>query len=214
MPSTLAERLEAHARLAQRGPMQAAAAAGWPRADEDESSGQAGHAPHALPPPREDIVSSWARCSGLGLDLSRPPAIEVVSGAELGRRREAVDFVRRLALAELETLQQQIAGSNFLLAFADREGVILDLYADQRFTMSGQGDDILLGSRWTEASRGTNGLGTALATGRAVAVTGAEHYFLDLRHVSCTAAPVRDAHGQIVGVLDASSYFESRQRHT
>ncbi|MEY2689893.1 MAG: hypothetical protein RL375_4093, partial [Pseudomonadota bacterium] len=120
----------------------------------------------------------------------------------------------RLALAELETLQQQISGSNFLLAFADREGVILDLYADQRFAMSGNGEDIMLGSRWTEAARGTNGLGTALATGRAVAVTGPEHYFIDLRHVSCTASPVRDAHGQVVGVLDASSYIESRQRHT
>jgi transcriptional regulator of acetoin/glycerol metabolism len=45
-------------------------------------------------------------------------------------------------------------------------------------------------------------------------VTGPEHYFLDLRHVSCTASPVRDASGAVVGVLDASSYFDSRQRHT
>jgi transcriptional regulator of acetoin/glycerol metabolism len=205
MPSTLAERLEAHAKLARQA--HSSSHAHHPGAA--ASAGEAGWSQ-----PRADILASWARCTSSGLDLAHPPSIEVVSSAELARRRDEHDFVRRLALAELETLQQQIAGSNFLLAFADREGVILDLYADQRFAMSGNGEDIMLGSRWTEASRGTNGLGTALATGRAVAVTGPEHYFIDLRHVSCIASPVRDALGQVVGVLDASSYVESRQRHT
>jgi transcriptional regulator of acetoin/glycerol metabolism len=45
-------------------------------------------------------------------------------------------------------------------------------------------------------------------------VSGLEHYFLGLGELSCTAAPVRDAQGEVVGVLDASSYFESRQHHT
>jgi transcriptional regulator of acetoin/glycerol metabolism len=45
-------------------------------------------------------------------------------------------------------------------------------------------------------------------------VTGLEHFFFGLGDLSCTAAPVRDCQGEIVGVLDASSYFESRQRHT
>jgi transcriptional regulator of acetoin/glycerol metabolism len=164
--------------------------------------------------PRTEIVSSWARCDCKGPDLARPPEIEVVSAADLERRRGDIDFVRRLALVELETLQHQIAGSNFLLAFADREGVILDRCKDQRFGTCGARDDILLGSRWTEASRGTNGLGTALATGQTLAVTGPEHFFLDLRHLSCTASPVRDASGAVVAVLDASSYFDSCQRHT
>ncbi len=195
MPSTLAERLAAQAQLARQADAVASGDIAWTQ-------------------PRADILSSWTRCTSSGLDLARPPEIQVVSTAELARRRDELDFVRRLALAELETLQHQIAGSNFLLAFADREGVILDLYADQRFAMSGKGDDIRVGSCWSEAARGTNGLGTALASGRTIAVTGPEHYFLDLRHVSCTASPVRDASGAVVGVLDASSYFDSRQRHT
>jgi transcriptional regulator of acetoin/glycerol metabolism len=92
--------------------------------------------------------------------------------------------------------------------------VILDLYTDNRFSMSSADTGIVAGSCWAEALVGTNGLGTALATGRSVAVTGLEHFFLKLGDVSCTATPVRDAQGEVVGVLDASSYFESRQRHT
>ena len=47
-----------------------------------------------------------------------------------------------------------------------------------------------------------------------MAVSGQEHYFARLGDLTCTASPVRDAPGEIVGVLDASSYFESRQQHT
>lgn len=171
----------------------------------------------ALPPdgrPPALILDSWARCMDVGLLPAAKLSVPVVEAAELAHRRDRSEFVRRLAQAELETLSRQIAGSNFLLAFADQEGVILDLYADNRFSMSSSDAGILPGSVWTEHVAGTNGLGTALAVGSAVAVTGPEHYFLKLGGISCTAAPVRDASGQVVGVLDASSYYESRQRHT
>jgi transcriptional regulator of acetoin/glycerol metabolism len=164
--------------------------------------------------PSDDILDSWARCQQAGLDPAASVPRTVVEAADLARRRDQAAVVRRLAQAELETLAQQIAGSDFLLAFADREGVILDLYADNRFTMSGGDAGIVAGSCWSELQGGTNGLGTALTAGRSVAVTGPEHYYLSLGDVSCTATPVRDAHGEVVGALDASSYFESRQRHT
>jgi transcriptional regulator of acetoin/glycerol metabolism len=160
------------------------------------------------------ILDSLARCLDAGLQPGQAMAVPVVEAADLARRRDRAAFVRRLAQAELETLSRQIAGSNFLLAFADSEGVILDLYADNRFSMSSSDAGILPGSCWRESLAGTNGLGTALATGSALAVTGLEHYFLKLGDISCTAAPVRDAQGQVVGVLDASSFYESRQRHT
>ena len=171
----------------------------------------------ALPPdglPAGEILDSWARCLEAGLDFSGATPLQVIDAHEVARRRDRAAVVRRLAQAELETLSQQIAGSNFLLAFADPEGIILDLYADNRFQMSGSGAGIVVGSNWSEAVCGTNGTGTALSCGRAVAVSGLEHYFLGLGDISCTAAPVRDAQGEVVGVLDASSYFESRQHHT
>ena len=171
----------------------------------------------AMPPdgqPAGEILDSWARCLEAGLDFAGATPLQVIESHELARRRERAAVVRRLAQAELETLSQQIAGSNFLLAFADPEGVILDLFADNRFQMSGSGAGIVVGSNWSEGVCGTNGTGTALRSGHSVSVSGLEHYFLGLGDISCSATPVRDAQGEIVGVLDASSYFESRQHHT
>lgn len=169
---------------------------------------------HAGEEPSNEIVESWSRCIAAGLDMTATTKMPVVPMQELSRRREQAQFVRGLALTELETLFHQIAGSNFLLAFADPEGTILDLYADNRFSMSQSGESICAGSLWTEADAGTNGLGTALAAGHSVAVNGPEHFFAHLTDISCTSAPIRDADGCIVGALDAASYFESRQRHT
>lgn len=80
--------------------------------------------------------------------------------------------------------------------------------------MSGSDAGILAGSCWDESLCGTNGLGTALASGQSVSVSGLEHYFLKLGDLSCAATPVRDAAGEVVGVLNASSYVEARQHHT
>ena len=121
-----------------------------------QASRTAGSALPADESPSTDILDSWARCVDAGLDAHAAPRLPIVAGGELRRRREQADYVRRLALAELETLFHQIAGSNFLLAFADSEGVILDLYADNRFAMSSSGETIRAGSQWTEQVAGTN----------------------------------------------------------
>ena len=42
-------------------------------------------------------------------------------------------LLRGLALAEMRTLHDQIAGSNFLIAFATPEGLLLDIVADKSF---------------------------------------------------------------------------------
>lgn len=183
------------------------------RAHEQALQARAGRLPPQGRPPAF-ILDSWGRSLHAGVDADAPATVPVVEAADLAHRRAQAAHVRRLAQAQLETLSQQIAGSNFLLAFADHDGVVLDLYADNRFSMSGDSAGIVAGSVWRESLCGTNGLGTALATGTAVAVSGLEHYSLSLGDLSCTAAPVRDARGDVVGALDASSYYDSRQRHT
>ncbi len=165
-------------------------------------------------PPSEPVLQSWVRSLRAGLDPAAPLRVPQVSAAELARRREAVGVVRELARAELATLAQQIAGSDFLLAFGDADGVILDVLVDNRFGTSGASAGIAAGCRWHESACGTNGLGTALATGAPVIVSGLAHHSLQLADLTCTAAPVRDGSGGIVGVLDASSHYDSRQHHT
>jgi len=161
-----------------------------------------------------DVSASWSRCLDAGLDPHGAPRKMVIGERELKRRRERIGHVHHLALAEIETLYHQIAGSNFLIAFADADGTVLESVSDSQFGDSDAGRRIIPGSQWSEGVCGTNALGTAIVTGQPIIIHGSEHFFSCYGQVCCTAAPVRGPAGELVGMLDASSDCVSRQRHT
>jgi transcriptional regulator of acetoin/glycerol metabolism len=162
----------------------------------------------------ETIADSWRRCIRLGLDPVSKPEECVVSHTDLYQRSDKLDLVMRLVRPEMELLSAQIAGSNFLVAFADSDGVVLDLILDDEFRNSNCGKSILPGSIWSEEIRGTNALGLALHSGASCNVTGREHFFAKEGSVSCLSAPIFDSSGQLIGLLDASSEVAARQHHT
>jgi transcriptional regulator of acetoin/glycerol metabolism len=61
------------------------------------------------------------------------------------------------------------------------------------------------GSVWTEASIGTNGIGTALADERSVSIFRDQHFFCSNIKLSCTTSPIRDHRGQLAAALDIST---------
>jgi transcriptional regulator of acetoin/glycerol metabolism len=162
----------------------------------------------------EEIAASWMRCLAAGLDPQRPPPMQVLDAAARRAVREKHDFVSRLALAEMRSLYHQIAGSNYMIAFAAPDGVLLETLADPTFLPTARRSGICPGGMWTESVRGTNALGTVAVVGRPVTVHGGEHFFAQFGGLTCTARPVFGPDAQLVGVLDASSDCRSRQQHT
>lgn len=171
-----------------------------------------GHVPPGLVP--GDIENSWRRSLKAGLDPLAPPTDAAVSLPELNERRARNRRISQLARPELELLFSQIAGTNFMVAFADADGVLLDTIADPDFKSTPTGRTIVPGSVWKEEHRGTNALGLALATRKPAKVIGQEHFFREHATVSCLAAPIFDSRGRIVGLIDASSDITARQHHT
>ena len=161
-----------------------------------------------------EIYESWLRCVALGLDSTRPPSINLASPKTLRCEQEERVLLRGLALAEMRTLHDQIAGSNFLIAFATPEGLLLDIVADQSFADTPEAKNIRPGSLWSETLCGTNGIGTAAFLKRPVVVHGSEHYFPSFGSLTCAASPIFAPDGSLAGILDASSDCVSRQTHT
>jgi transcriptional regulator of acetoin/glycerol metabolism len=161
-----------------------------------------------------EIARSWERCLAGGLDPTRRPEEAVIAFAEVRARREEQALLRRLALAQMQLLYEQIAGSDFMIAFADAGGVVLDALSDPHFADSEAGRSIVPGSVWLETGRGTNALGLALVERAPVAIYGREHFFACHGHLSCAAVPIFDPEDRLVGLLDASSSNEARQQHT
>lgn len=160
------------------------------------------------------VADSWQRCRDLGLDPRAEPRQNVIAFSQVTGRRESNAALRRLALAEMQLLYSQIAGSNFMIALGDAEGIVLDTISDQHFADSAAGRSIIPGSTWDESLRGTNALGLAAMYDKPVAIYGREHYFGSHGHLSCMAAPILNSRGETMGLLDASCAHEARQEHT
>ena len=160
------------------------------------------------------VSDSWARCTSFGLNPTSKPIDAVTSGTELLEIRQKNDKIRQFVIPELQLLYNQIAGTKFMVAYADNTGVVLDAYLDEDFKQSDAGKAVIPGSVWTENYRGTNALGLALHTGKSQIVAGSDHFFRKLGNLSCFAAPIYGQDDDIVGLIDATSDASSRQQHT
>ena len=109
-----------------------------------------------------EIAESWTRCITNGLDPFKGPKKSVVSSQQLGQIRDEKEDLRKIVIPELELLYSQVAGTNFMVAFSDNEGLVLDTIYDKSCLQTDVGKSVIPGSIWAEKICGTNGLGLAV----------------------------------------------------
>ena len=95
----------------------------------------------------------------------------------------------------------------------DANGVVLNAVGDGRTLEQGQGIHLMPGGDWREDVVGTNGIGTALATGRPAQVHAAEHFCEGIKSWTCAGAPIFEpGTNDILGVIDISGPPSTYQR--
>lgn len=173
---------------------------------------QTGRPPEGILP--AVIESSWHRC------LAGGPRLESKSEYDPGRR-DALDLMRQRnkalvdhALPIMETLYEQIANTQSMVVLSDATGYILHSLGDDDFLAKAQRVALSPGVEWSEDSRGTNAIGTALAEKSPVVVHAAQHFLPANHFLTCSAAPLRDPYGRIVGVLDVTGDHRRFSPHT
>ncbi len=162
----------------------------------------AGHRAPARP--REVIGDSWRRMLAGGLDNRAPDASPVVeSGAlEMLRRSSGLMDVLDEISHGLEPL---VAEGENILVVADAQGRVLWRSGSPAVLSNADRLGFVEGANWGEGAVGTNAIGTALVSQRAVQVFSAEHFLRSHHPWTCAGAPIRDPRtGQVIGVVDVS----------
>ena len=80
----------------------------------------------------KEISDSWWRCIAKGLDPFKDQKQRVVSSIQLKEIKEKNEALRKIVLPELELLYSQIAGTNFMIAYSDENGLVLDTMYDKK----------------------------------------------------------------------------------
>lgn len=155
------------------------------------------------------IIESWAFCKKAGVDPYCGKGSILLSVEELQQKKQQNEQLLEVAAPILNKLEKSLRHTDSMLLLIDPEGFILKANGPENTLKYAKNINFTEGGRWTEELVGTNAIGTALQTNEPITVHGAEHYAIASQNWVCSAAPVRDEQGNLLGVLDVSSRLDS-----
>lgn len=161
--------------------------------------------PHALLPEAGALEASWARSRAHGLDPNAPLPDTTLLRADLRDQQEANAKLLTFSRPVIENLFHQIDCPTSTVLLTDRNGLILSAMGDTGFLDRAAQVALAPGAEWSEATMGTNAIGTAIATQRMSRVNGREHFLARNHFLTCVATPILAPDGGIAGVLDIST---------
>ena len=160
------------------------------------------------------VVSSWRRSLALGVNPSSRAAPLSARGDAMRQLRLRHRALLAAAAEVFADLTELLAGSRSIMLLTNPDGVVLEVVGDLCTLDEGQGIHLMPGGDWSEGTVGTNGIGTALATGRPAQIHAAEHFSEGIKRWTCAAAPIYEpGSGTILGVVDVSGPPATYQRN-
>ena len=202
-------------------------AMGWPEViagdtmnlDRLATGGQKPFAPLDCPPldsPEHAslIDTSHRRSTGFGLSEIDQPDFSAAARGQMNEALEANRFLYQHAAPIMETLYHQIANTQSMVLLTARSGMVLHSLGDADFLEKASRVALAPGVDWSEKSKGTNAIGTALAEEHPVVVHGSQHYLQANRFLTCSCTPIFDPYGKVIGALDVTGDHRSYHQHT
>lgn len=124
------------------------------------------------------------------------------------------DDLIRVAGPFLDMLYNFLEGSGFIILLTDKNGCILSITGDPEPVAAAAGLNMAVGAFMNEKSIGTNAMGTALSENSPVQVSASEHFITAYHRWTCSAAPVHDDAGNIIGTVNLTGGRELVHPHT
>ena len=161
----------------------------------------------------EAIRKSHERCAALGLSrISADYSPRARADLAIARERNHRLYVHAVPVMEL--LLEQILATKSMVVLVDAEGTVLHSIGHEDFMERTAKIALAPGVNWAEANKGTNGMGTALITEEPIVVHADEHFMHAHEFLTCSAAPIFDPRGNVLGVLDVTGDHRSYHTHT
>jgi sigma-54 dependent transcriptional regulator, acetoin dehydrogenase operon transcriptional activator AcoR len=166
-----------------------------------------GQRPSGLVP--ELVIQSWMRCTVANRRPSEPLHLEPVTKARMASALARNRLLLQAASHDLQQLDAALAGTPCKALLTGPDGVLIQA------TPTARGEGRLMphvtrvGLNLDEHHMGTTAPSVVARTGEACVVRGAEHFFTGVSVMQCAAAPIRNARGDLAGVLDLSTEGET-----
>jgi sigma-54 dependent transcriptional regulator, acetoin dehydrogenase operon transcriptional activator AcoR len=170
---------------------------------------------HARVALRNQIVQdSHERARAMGLVPTQQSDFSSQGASDFKITKERSARLYSQAVPIMDMLLEQVSDTASMVVLTDDTGTILRTCCHNTFMESAERVALRQGVSWAESSKGTNAVGTALMLESEILIHAKEHYIQSNQFLTCSAAPIFDPSGNIIGVLDVSGDKRSFHPHT
>ncbi len=162
---------------------------------------------------RPMIARSWQRSRAYQVNtecLRAPILPEERFAALLAENRMLIDIAKPV----MEKIYSLVGKTRNLISLHDPDGYMLWSCCDEYYADMENDSPFSLGVCWHERYIGTNGITLAALQDAPVQVYGAEHYCAAQHDGTCSAAPIHNREGKIIGILNMAGKEWSGSLHT
>lgn len=150
------------------------------------------------------VFQSWNRCHRASHEPHRSVQFQPVSASRSQLSLQKNRALHEAWLGELPAIGSALGATNCSAILTDASGVLIGATPSIRPGLKVTPIAHRLGVNLSEDLVGTTAPGLVLRTGKQECVLGPEHFYESVSGMHCTAAPIRNLHGQLAGILDIS----------
>lgn len=162
----------------------------------------------------EIIKRSHERSKSYGIDKSMTVSQKILVGQDVISKIKSNRELLKVAAPFIKILYDFLRGSGFFIVLTDKEGCILNAIGDEEILNTARKMNMVVGTYMDEGSIGTNAMGTAIKEDIPVQVSAEEHFITTYQGWTCSAAPIHNMRGEIIGTLNLTGNSSSVHPHT
>jgi len=162
---------------------------------------------------RNVILESWGRCRNFKVDPNTGKG-NITSEDTLKRIKKQNKDLIEIAKPFMNELAELVKDSNIVVVLTDAKAMILETVGDEVILNDADELRFVPGSYWSEEKVGTNAIGPAIKIDDSLQVNGCEHFCREHHSWTCSAAPIHDPEGNLIGIIDMSGPYKRAHPHT
>lgn len=161
------------------------------------------------------IENSHKRSESYGVEKKSSYSRKILFGEELEKILNENKELIEVSKLYIDMVFSAVMDNEFIIILTDNNGCILYIKgAEESSNTKLNCVNLTVGAYMDEQNIGTNAMGTAISEDECVQITASEHYIAGLQGLTCSAAPIHNTNGELIGTLNLTGRSNMKHPHT
>ncbi|BEP29850.1 sigma-54 interaction domain-containing protein [Helicovermis profundi] len=160
------------------------------------------------------IKNSHIRCENMKLSKNQIISKKIINQSELHKKIEENKYIIDISKKFIDDINNYYSDSKFFGILTDPNGCILMTFGEGEIMEVAKNMKMIPGAYMNEDSIGTNAMSLVISEKKPIQISGDDHYILAYRKWTCSASPIINKSGKMLGIIDITGYKEFMHPHT